>query len=229
MAGSDGAPLWASLFGEDPQERKRSFAPWYRREEGLWKELSWAEVLCGELAVENRRYVSLDVETTGLYPQTDRIVEIALVRFSFDTEGAIIEEERFSSLVNPECPIPEKARSIHGIEDRDVANAPLFRELADTVLEYMKGRVVVGHNVRFDVDFVEAELARAGRHAAVQECADSLGMAKLAYPGMRSYNLGMLAYSLEIPSNAQHRALGDALTSMQLFASSARILSGRCT
>lgn len=229
MAERDGSPLWASLFGEGPQERKKSFAPWYRREAGVWKELSWAEVVCGEVPVENRRYVSLDVETTGLYAQGDRIVEIALVRFSFDSEGAILEEDRFSSLVNPECPIPEKARSIHGIADGDVANAPPFRELADTVLECMKGRVVVGHNVRFDADFVEAEMARAGRFFVVQECADSLGMAKLAYPGMRSYNLGMLAYSLEIPSNAQHRALGDALASMQLFALSARSLSGRCT
>ncbi|MCX8012707.1 MAG: 3'-5' exonuclease, partial [Rectinema sp.] len=225
----NGAPLWASLFSEGPQEQKKAFAPWYRREGGVWCERSWSEMVCSGASWEGRRYVAMDVETTGLYPQSDRIVEIALVRFSFDREGAIIEEESFSSLINPLCPIPAKVQAIHGIGDAEVAHAPTFREVARTVIEFINERIAVGHNVRFDIDFIETELARAEQPLLLAECADSLGMAKIAFPGMRSYNLGMLSYSLKLPSDAQHRALGDALTSMRLFAAAARLLSGHCS
>jgi DNA polymerase III epsilon subunit family exonuclease len=175
-----------------------------------------------------RTYVALDVETTGLNAATERIVEFALVPFAFDAEGALIEIQRFSALVNPGIPMPLQASRIHGIRAEDVANEPLFGEVAPAVLELCKNRVIVGHNVMFDIGFLEGELGRAGYALETEECADSFGMAKIAFPAMQSYNLGKLAFALGLPSDATHRALGDALTCMRLFAAAARTLANRC-
>jgi DNA polymerase III epsilon subunit family exonuclease len=222
-----GAPLWASLVGK-AEEGRTPPAPWYKKEAGCWKALSWPLPACDEEPWEERRYVALDVETTGLNAEREKIVEIALVRFFFDREGALSEEDRFSSLINPGVAIPAQASRIHGITEADVANAPLFAGLAQKIFDVCVGRVVVGHNVLFDIGFLEREFERVGIEIDVQECADTFGMAKLAFPSMPSYNLGKLAFSIGLQSDAQHRALGDALTCMRLFGASIRILTEQC-
>jgi len=227
MTENNGAPLWASLFS-DAQPRHEPPSPWYRKRNGAWEGVSWPDPVCGGEPWEMRTYVALDVETTGLNAASERIVEIALVPFAFDAEGALIEIQRFSALVNPGIPIPLQASRIHGIRAEDVANEPLFGEVAPAVLELCKNRVIVGHNVMFDIGFLEGELGRAGYALETEECADSFGMAKIAFPAMQSYNLGKLAFALGLPSDATHRALGDALTCMRLFAAAARTLANRC-
>jgi DNA polymerase III epsilon subunit family exonuclease len=227
MTENNGPPLWASLF-DDAQPKHEPPSPWYRRRNGAWEGVSWPDPVCGAEPWETRTYVALDVETTGLNPTNERIVEIALVPFAFDAEGALIEIQRFAALVNPGIPIPSQASRIHGIRAEDVANEPLFGEVAPAVLELCKSRVIVGHNVMFDIGFLERELGRAGYVLEAEECADSFGMAKIAFPAMQSYNLGKLAFALGLPSDAAHRALGDALTSMRLFAATARTLASRC-
>jgi DNA polymerase III epsilon subunit family exonuclease len=184
--------------------------------------------ICDEVPWEERPYVALDVETTGLNAELEKIVEIALVRFFFDKEGALSEEDRFSTLINPGVAIPAQASRIHGITEADVANAPLFGDIAQKISDICDGRVIVGHNVLFDIGFLEKEFERAQMATDFQECADTFGMAKLAFPSMPSYNLGKLAFSIGLQSDARHRALGDALTCMRLFAASLRILTEKC-
>lgn len=227
MTDEKGAPLWTSLFS-GPGEPRTPPAPWYKKEDGCWKGLPWPVPACDEEPWEERRYVALDVETTGLNAELEKIVEIALVRFFFDREGALSEEDRFSTLINPGIPIPAQASRIHGITEADVANAPRFGDIAQTICDICDRRVIVGHNVLFDVGFLEKEFERAQAGAGFQECADTFGMAKLAFPSMPSYNLGKLAFTIGLQSDAQHRALGDALTCMRLFAASIRILTEKC-
>ncbi len=227
MTDEKGAPLWTSLFGER-REARTPPAPWYKNEAGVWKGLSWPLPACDEEPWEERLYVALDVETTGLNAETGNIVEIALVRFFFDKEGALNEEDRFSTLINPAATIPAQASRIHGITNEDVANAPLFKDLAKKIADTCNQRVIVGHNVLFDIGFLEKEFWRANIEATFQECADTFGMAKLAFPSMPSYNLGKLAFAIGLGSDAQHRALGDALTCMRLFAASIRVLTNNC-
>ncbi len=223
-----GAPLWASLFEPPRESAYKPTAPWYKKNSGQWEGLSWPLPLCEDEPWERRRYVALDVETTGLDPISGRVVEIALVQFIFDPEGALLEERRFVSLINPKQPIPPEASRIHGITDAEVANEPLFGELAAQIVSLCEGRVVVGHNIQFDLGFIEQEFARNGLLSNLNEAADTFGLAKLAFPSMLSYNLGKLAFSLGLESSAQHRALGDALTSMRLFAAAIRTLTERC-
>ena len=140
----------------------------------------------------------------------------------------MVEEEGYCSFVNPSMPIPESSTSIHGISDLDVSAAPFFREIVGTVDRFLSGRVMVAHNAPFDEGFVRAEYSRARNSPPLGEIADSLILARLAFPGLHSYALAKAAFLLGIDPGSSHRAQGDARTCMILFSRSARILSGAC-
>ena len=98
--------------------------------------------------------VAIDVETTGLSPARDRIVEVALVGL----DDSANPNWSWQSLVNPGHKIPAQATAFHGISDRDVAGAPTFSELVDEILERLVGKHPVGHNLNCDAEFVHAEV-----------------------------------------------------------------------
>jgi len=100
----------------------------------------------------------IDVETTGTNPYSDRVVELSILRIQPDGT-----EEYKSHRVNPETPIPAEATAVHGISDADVAGEPTFRQYAKGVCDFLEGCDISGFNViKFDLPFIEAELARAG-------------------------------------------------------------------
>ncbi len=105
-----------------------------------------------------RPIVFLDLETTGTTPLSDRIVELAMVKIRPDGQ-----RETYHTLVNPQIPIPETASRIHGIYDDDVKAKPVFRDLAQSVLEFLGGADLGGFNViRFDLPLLTEEFKRAG-------------------------------------------------------------------
>lgn len=99
----------------------------------------------------------LDVETTGLSAARHRVLEIAVV--GTDAAGAVLDE--WCTRLDPEGSVG--ATDVHGITDDDVRGAPLFADVADELVERLRGRVIVAHNAQFDLGFLRAELARAGR------------------------------------------------------------------
>lgn len=100
----------------------------------------------------------IDVETTGTKPYSDRVVELSILRIQPDGT-----EEYKSHRVNPEVPIPAEATAVHGITDADVAGEPAFRRYAKGVCDFLEGCDIAGFNViKFDLPFIETELARAG-------------------------------------------------------------------
>lgn len=109
-----------------------------------------------ELPARSAGWVVVDIETTGLYPRTDRIVEIAVVRL--DSVGH--EIEAWTTLVDPERDIG--ASQIHGLRSRDLIGAPTFSSIAPRILSSLSGDVFVAHNVRFDAGFLREESLRAG-------------------------------------------------------------------
>ncbi|HEY9053580.1 MAG TPA: 3'-5' exonuclease [Rectinemataceae bacterium] len=179
-------------------------------------------------AWEGRKYAAFDVETTGLDPSRDRILEIGLVLFSFDSEGALTEETSWSSLVNPAMAIPPSSTSIHGITDLDVSQAPFFSEVASRLAELLSGRILVAHNASFDMDFLRNEYSRLSLPCPTAEFADTLLLSRQAFPGLFSYNLGKAAFLLGIEAGSAHRALDDARTCMRLYARAARTIAGAC-
>lgn len=228
---SGGAPFWARLINPPAQaEDKRVPRGWIvpSASEHLPPPAGALPGCPLPFDWDQRRYAALDVETTGLDPYRDRVIEIGLVLFSFDGEGALREEQSWGSLINPGIPIPASATAIHGITDLDISAAPFFGDLASTLSTFLQGRVMVAHNAPFDSGFIAQEFSRSGRLSPLGEIADSLVLLRQAVPSLLSYNLGKAAFVLGIDTGQAHRALDDARTCMHLFTHSARKLAGAC-
>jgi len=106
----------------------------------------------------NKPLAVFDLETTGTYVRSDRIVELAILRV--DPDGTATYKLR---RVNPEMPIPPDATAVHGISDADVAAEPTFRQLAKSLAAFLEDCDLVGYNLRrFDVPLLQEEFARAG-------------------------------------------------------------------
>ncbi len=151
------------------------------------------------------RFVAIDVETTGLKASSQRIIEVALVRFEHG-----IETGRFNQLVNPSRRIPEYISRLTGIRDDDVADAAPFADLADQVIEFLGGDILVGHNVGFDIGFLNAELGRVHIGKLVNEAVDTLTLATRLVPGMRRPSLDRVARQVGLSPRKIHRAGVDA-------------------
>ena len=156
-----------------------------------------------------RIYVALDLETTGLDPKRDAIMEIGAVRFA---DGVVLD--RFQALVNPQRPIPARIQQLTGIHDADVAHAPRLEQVLPELRAFVSAQVsaVVAHNAAFDMGFL-----RAGGVAFQRPAIDTLDLATILLPGQPSYSLGELCHSLEIPLVDAHRALDDAAAAGALF------------
>ncbi len=152
-------------------------------------------------------YVALDLETTGLDPERDAIIEIGAVRFRGERVF-----ETFSTLVNPGRPIPFRVQQLTGITDRDVANAPPLRAVAGTLSRFVGPHTVVGHNVALDLAFLHRQGILRG-----QPSLDTFELAGILMPHAIRYSLGRLADELGIAFPERHRALADAKATQALF------------
>ncbi len=154
-----------------------------------------------------RTYVALDLETTGLNPDKDAIIEVGAVKFR---DGEIVEE--FTTLVNPGRPIPPEITMITGITDRDVVTAPPFERIEAPLLRFVGQAPVVGHNVSFDLGFMRA-------HGLLNTNIglDTWELATILLPSQPGYSLGALAerFGLALPN--AHRAADDAHATGWLF------------
>lgn len=152
-------------------------------------------------------FVALDIETTGLDPARDAIIEIGAVRF----RGDKIEEE-WSALVNPGKPIPPFITQLTHITNEMVLRAPTIREVLPQLAVFVDRAPVVGHNIRFDLSFLQ-------RYGILQENEvwDTYEIAAVLLPSASRYNLGALSEALSIQQDSVHRALDDARASGELY------------
>lgn len=106
--------------------------------------------------------VVLDVETTGLDPKVDRVISVAAIKVDFPeiARTGQVSAETFSCLLNPGCSIPAATTAIHGIEDSHVASAECFADIAQQLRDFIGDLPIVGHNVQFDKQFLNAEFRR---------------------------------------------------------------------
>ena len=159
----------------------------------------------------NRQYVAFDVETTGLDPATDRIVEIAAVRVLDDQ---IVDS--FRSLVDPGVRIPLDAQRVHGITDAMVEDSPLIERVLPEFLEFMGNDMLAAHNAAFDIRFVGMACIRHD-YQIPNAYFDTMGLARL-WPAAPNKKLSTLARAAGITQAQDHRALGDAELVAQLIA-----------
>jgi ATP-dependent DNA helicase DinG len=151
--------------------------------------------------------IAIDIETTGLDPNRDAITEIGAIRFN----GNRIEEE-WSTLINPRRHIPENITQLTGIDDSMVRNAPTVQEVVRDLENFVGTLPVMGHNVRFDLSFLQKQGL-----FAFNPIIDTYELASVLLPTASRYNLGALAQLLAIPLPATHRALDDARVTQAVF------------
>ena len=164
-----------------------------------------------EKVLSPKLYSVIDVETTGGQPSNSKITDISI----FVTNGYEVLDE-FSSLVNPNMPIPEFITQLTGIDDDMVSEAPLFEEIARKIIEITENTTFVAHNVNFDFGMVSGEFERLG-YSYEREKLCTVRLARKYIPGHRSYSLGNICGELGIPINGRHRARGDAEATVELF------------
>lgn len=151
------------------------------------------------------QFVAFDLETTGTVAGVDRIVEIGAVRFCMGKVTAV-----FSTLVDPEMPIPPEASRINGISNDMVAGKPKIAQLLPSFSEFCGSDIMVAHNAPFDTQFLIADIMRFRSPAPKGLILDTLPMARKVFPGLLNYKLGTLVKHLEIASSDFHRAEQDA-------------------
>lgn len=156
-------------------------------------------------------YVVVDIETTGLNPSWEKITEISLI--SFDGNGIT---EEFTSLINPERLIPPHITQLTGITTSMVENAPRFYEIAKKIVEMTEGKILVGHNVRFDYNFIRAEFQHLG-YEFTRKTLCTVKLSQKLIPGLESYGLGNLSRYFHINNSSRHRAYGDAYATYEIF------------
>ncbi len=156
-------------------------------------------------------YTVVDVETTGGRGEHHRITEIAAVKV---VNGVVVD--RFHSLINPQRTIPQGITRLTGINDAMVAEAPLFADIAQPLLQFFEGAIFVAHNVEFDYRFVSQEFQRWGHNLRMPKLCTCASMRKF-YPGHKSYGLAALADAFDIPLKQHHRALCDAEATAKLL------------
>lgn len=157
-------------------------------------------------------FTAFDTETTGLTVSNSFVIEIGAVKF--DKNGII---DKFSTLINPQKPIPESASAINNITDDMVKDAPKIDEVLDSFLEFTKDTVLIAHNANFDVNFINEECVRNNKTELKNNFLDTLNLVRWAYPLLGKYNLQLMARLMNIEVTDAHRAYDDARVCMELF------------
>ena len=156
-------------------------------------------------------FVAIDVETTGLDFSSDRVTEIGAVKF---TGGKHAGE--FSSLVNPGVPIPPVITELTGITDADVAAAPPFAAIAPELLAFIGDFPLCGHQITFDITFLNKELERAGQRMIGKLSLDTVLLSKILMQSGMRFSLKSVSDKLDVTLTNAHRALADAKASGEI-------------
>jgi DNA polymerase-3 subunit epsilon len=164
-------------------------------------------------ALSDTTFVVLDLETTGLSADRDRITEVGAVRAR---GGEVLAELR--TFVRPGIPIPAVVTTITGITDADVADAPPIDTVLPTVVDFLGDAVFVAHNARFDLSFLRAAAARLGLPPIRPRVVDTAVLARrLIRDEVRDVRLATLARHLRVPDAPDHRALHDARATLHVL------------
>ena len=160
----------------------------------------------------NTTFVALDLETTGLTPVMDRIVEIGAVRFR---AGKVLDT--FQTLVDPEMPISVDATATNNITDDMVKGQPTIEEALPEFIGFMGQDIPMAHHAPFDVGFLTYDISRLNLKTVDRPVFDTCTIPKSLFPHASAYNLEYLVEFLNIPTGTLHRALADAEACMGVF------------
>ncbi len=162
--------------------------------------------------IDDTSFCILDVETTGMKPPHDRVIELAVIIIR---NGKAVK--KFETLFNPGVLIPPFITDMTGITNEAVWNAPVFSEEAEKISEIIKDTIIVGHNIAFDLRFLNSELEMAGLERVKIPSLCTLKLAHRLLPELQKRSLGTLAAHLRIRQKSAHRAFDDTLVTAKVF------------
>ena len=157
------------------------------------------------LPIEKAAFSVVDVETTGLSANKNRVIEIALIKI----ENLKITD-KLHYLINPQTYIPPFITSLTGISNDDIIGAPIFSNIVDEIISFTDNTILTAHNFTFDSSFLNTEFTISGREFINEHSCCTLKMARQIYPTLKSKSLTSVAQSLNLKNTNAHRALGDA-------------------
>ena len=184
-------------------------------------QLNWLEEKASALSESfPEKMILFDCETTGGSAKYHRIIEVGLIIIE---NGEIVET--FQSFCDPERPLPQTIQNLTGINSEDLREAPRFYEIADKLLEFLTGRVLVAHNARFDYSFLKAEFAQIDiKYRTKPLC--SVKFSRLMYPQFSRHGLSEIIKRFNFDIKNRHRALDDAKIIYDFFLESSALLDG---
>ncbi len=159
-------------------------------------------------------YVCIDLETTGLRPSSDWIIEVAAYRMRSGKA-----EDRFVSFVRPGeiGKVSSFITQLTGITREMVANAPLPEEVLPELFDFVGDDMVVGHNTCFDMNFLYDGAVRAGLDPIGNDFTDTMRISRRTYKELPNHRLGTLAQHLDVVPTAAHRAAADVETTIRCY------------
>lgn len=155
--------------------------------------------------------IAIDLETTGLSPMVDRVIEIAAYKVTKE------EVLFFATLINPQIPIPPHTTAIHNITDDMVLDSPKLIEVLSEFKEFIGELPIVAHNAKFDLGFIVMGLQREKFKLSSSLIYCSCKLARVTHKEAINHKLGTLVKELQIPLINHHRALDDAYASLMIF------------
>ena len=158
------------------------------------------------IELSSATYVVFDIETTGLSITANKIIELAAVKMH---EGK--EIGRYATFVNPHERIPYHIQQLTNINDDMVGDAPELEPVLKEFVEFVGDGVLVAHNARFDMGFIQAALKNAGMDTLENPYLDTLELARLVHPGLKNHRLNTLADKYKVLLESHHRAIDDTI------------------
>ncbi len=159
------------------------------------------------------KFIAFDLETTGIKPQKNMIIEIGAVLF--DGADAV---KTYGTLINPGVPIPPDASAVNGITDEMVADKPYVIDVLAEFSDFCGDLPLVAHNAPFDYKFLLEDVKRHRAMAPRGVILDTLPLVRKIFPGLPNYKLGTLVRHFNFPSGIFHRAEEDSAYCGLLFA-----------
>ena len=157
-------------------------------------------------------YVVMDLETTGLDPRFDEIIEVACIRYRSHQEVG-----RFVSFVHPEDAISSFITDLTGITDEMVKDAPPIEDVLPRFRAFIDGDIVIGHNVDFDINFLYDTSIKLGLDPFSNDFIDTLRISRRLYREWTDHKLSTLIRNLEVGDTVEHRALSDSIQTQKCY------------
>ncbi len=156
-------------------------------------------------------FLAIDIETTGLSPIKDRIIEVAAIRY---VNGQ--PRDRFEGLINPGCPLPERITELTGITDDMLANARTEREVIEEFISFAGEDVLLGHNISFDYSFIKTAAEKL-KISFERQGIDTLYLSRILKADLEKKSLEAMCEHYQIIRECSHRALEDAIAAAALY------------